>query len=57
MAELILDGRCQFPVNHLRADRMDDDPTLKDRESIETACYNRYANHYGIRPNVVDKTE
>ncbi len=47
MADLILDGSCPDLVNHLRADRMDHVPGLRDRDSINARCYDRYANHYG----------
>jgi 4-methylaminobutanoate oxidase (formaldehyde-forming) len=47
MSDLILDGQCRYPVSHLDAERMDGDPNLKDRKSINAACYNRYSNHYG----------
>lgn len=56
MAELILDGRCQHPVDHLRADRMNDYSGLGDRDAINGACYARYASHYGSDSRTVDDT-
>lgn len=47
MAEMILENRCRFPVDHMRPDRFNGQLDLDDRTEIKAQCYHRYANHYG----------
>ena len=47
MAELILDGKCRYDLERLRADRFFDLPELYGRPEIETRCYRTYADYYG----------
>ena len=47
MAELILDGKCRYDLQRLRADRFFDLPELYGRPEIETRCYRTYADYYG----------
>jgi len=48
LADLICDGIFGPGVEHLRADRFDDDPGLKSREDIKARCRERYSGHYSI---------
>jgi sarcosine dehydrogenase len=47
MAEMILENKSKFPVEHMRPDRFHGQLDLDDREEIMARCYHRYANHYG----------
>jgi len=48
LADLVCDGIFGPGVEHLRADRFDDDPGLKCREDIKARCRERYSGHYSI---------
>jgi len=47
MSQLILDGRSQYDVGALAADRFDDVNELTVRPAIKAACYRTYSNYYG----------
>ena len=49
LADLICDGIFGPGVQHLRADRFDDDPGLKNRNDIKARCRERYSGHYSIK--------
>ncbi len=49
LADLICDGKFGPGVEHLRADRFDDDPGLRSREDIKARCRKRYSDHYSIK--------
>jgi len=48
LADLVCDGIFGPGVEHLRADRFNDDPGLKCREDIKSRCRERYSGHYSI---------
>ena len=47
MADLILDGRTQYDIAAIEADRYFDTPLLNNREEIEARCYQMHAGYYG----------
>lgn len=48
LADLVCDGEFGPGVEHLRADRFDDDPGLRTREDIRARCRERYCGHYSL---------
>ena len=48
LADLVCDGEFGPGVEHLRADRFDDDPGLRTREDIRPRCRERYCGHYSL---------
>ena len=49
LADLVCDGIFGPGVQHLCADRFDDDPGLKNRDDIKARCRERYSGHYSIK--------
>jgi hypothetical protein len=47
MSELILDGRSQYDVQSIEADRYFDVPGYIERPDIEAKCAEMAANYYG----------
>lgn len=47
MAELIVDGKTQYDIQQIEADRFFDVPKYRDRAAIKRACYSASADYYG----------
>ncbi len=47
VADLILEGTCQYDLDALRADRFEDTPDLKDADHAQRACEAAYGAYYG----------
>ncbi|MBI2928108.1 MAG: FAD-binding oxidoreductase [Verrucomicrobia bacterium] len=47
MADLILDGRTNYDIDFIRADRFLDLPGYQERADIKAKCYAMYASYYG----------
>lgn len=47
MSQLILDGRSEFDIDEIEADRYFDVPELRLRPTVKQRCYQTYANYYG----------
>ena len=47
MSELVLDGRTDYDIDAIHADRFFEHPQLQSRPEIEAACYDMHAGYYG----------
>lgn len=47
MADLILDGRTDYDIKQIEADRYYEQPGYIDRKEIAERCYRMYASYYG----------
>jgi len=57
MADLILDGKTNYDIGFIAADRFQDLPGYQERADIKSKCYQMYASYYGQveKPTVVAK--
>lgn len=47
MADLILDGRTDYDIQAIEADRYFDQPGFQERSEIQAKCYDMHSGHYG----------
>ncbi|NUM53655.1 MAG: FAD-binding oxidoreductase [Candidatus Hydrogenedentes bacterium] len=47
VADLIMNGTCEYDLGQLRADRFSDWPSLHNRDAVVRSCLDVYANYYG----------